>query len=77
VWDGATTCDLPREGCLWDLDIGVILCTFVWNLVCKVGAEVVVLGGGQRGSFGEVGRTCQLGLLQKVSVACFGEVGRR
>ncbi len=66
---------MPREGYLWDLDIAVILCTFGWHLVWKVGTEVVVLGGGRRGSFGEVGQTCQEGLSQKESVAYFGEVG--
>ncbi len=75
VWDGGTSCDLPREGYLWDLDIAVILCTFGWHLVWKVGTKVVVLSGGRRG--GEVGQTCQEGLLQKGSVACFDEVGHR
>ena len=77
MWDRVTNCDLPREGYLWDLDIAVILCTFGYHLVWKVGTEVVVLSGGQRGSFEEAGRTCQEGLSQKGSVACFGEVGRR
>ena len=54
-WDGETNCDSPREGFLWDFDIAVILCTFGWHLVWKEGTEVVVLGGGRRGSFGEVG----------------------
>jgi len=48
-------CDLPREGCLWDLDIAVMLCTVGWHLVWKVGTKVVVLDGGGRGSFGEAG----------------------
>ena len=60
VWDGSTNCDLPIEGCLWDLDIAVMLCTVGWHLVWKVGTKVVVLGGGQRGSFGEAGQTCQV-----------------
>ena len=77
VWDRGTSCDSPREGYLWDLDIAVILCTFGWYLVWKVGTKVVVLGGGRRGSFGEVGQTCQEGLSQKGSVACFNEVGRQ
>ena len=35
-------------------------------------------GGGRRGSFEEqVGQTCQEGLSQKGSVACFDEVDRR
>ncbi len=56
----------------WVLEyFGVHLGGMVW----KVGTEVVVLGGGRRGSFGEAGQTCQEGLSQKVSVACFGEVG--
>jgi hypothetical protein len=42
-----------------------------------VGTKVVVPSVGQRGSFEEAGQTCQEGLSQKGSGACFGEVGRR
>jgi hypothetical protein len=77
VWDRVTNCDSLREGCLWDLGIEVIYCTFGWHLVWKVGTEVVVPSVGRIGSFGEAGRTCQEGLLQKGSVACFGEGGRQ
>ncbi len=77
LWDGGTSCDLPREGYLWDLDIAVILYTLGWHLVWKVGTKVVLLSGGRRESFGEVGQTCQEGLLQKGSVACFDEAGRQ
>ena len=56
VWDRVTNCDSPREGYLWDLAIVVIVGTFGWHLVWKVGIEVVVLGGDRRGSFGEVGQ---------------------
>ena len=77
VWDGDTNFNSPREGYLWDLDVEVILCTFGRHLVWKVETKVVVLGGDQRGSFGEVGQTCQEGLSQKGSVACFNEAGRQ
>ena len=77
VWDGETNCDSPREGYLWDLDIAVIWCTFVWHLVWKVKTKVVVLGDDRRGSFREVGQICQEDLLQKGSVACCDGVGHR
>ena len=77
VWDRVTNCDLPREGCLQDLGIEVIYYTFGQHLVWKVGTEIVVPSVGQRGSFEEAGQTCQEGLSQKGSGACFGEVGRR
>jgi len=38
-------------------------------LVWKVETKVVVVGGDQRGSFGEVGQTYQEGLSHKGSVA--------
>ncbi len=59
------SCDLPIEEYLWGWDVGVILCTFGLHLVWKVGTKVAVPDGGQRGSVGEVGQTCQEGLLQK------------